>query len=61
MSDAVDRRSIPKHEPTPEEIRAACLRFQASWSENERRKRCAWSVEQQQVELKEIEIREIAE
>lgn len=49
------------YDPTPEEIRAACAAIRATWSENERRKRSAWSVDQQQVELKEVEIRELAE
>lgn len=34
----------PKHEPSPEEIRQACLKIQRGWSDEERQRRlrCDW-------------------
>lgn len=35
----VNRRSMGKYLPSPEEIRLACLEIQKEWSEKERRRR----------------------
>ena len=41
--------------PSEEEIRAKCLAIQATWSDEERAKRCVgWSPESEQVEIRMI-------
>ena len=37
--------------PTPAEIRQACTGIQKSWSEAERRRRGAWMIDQQRVQV----------
>jgi hypothetical protein len=48
--------SRPKHEPSPEEIRAACEEIQATWTDAVRRSRAAWVHQDEQVTYEPIKL-----